>query len=92
MEEIAYNKGSENSLQYSRDFYLRFKCQFELQYYPFDTQICTILLKKPPEDRKFLRLMAKQLNYSGPLGLAEFVISSFDIVAEPGNIHSDIQV
>ena len=48
--------------------------------------ICKILLKKPPEDRKFLKLMAKQLNYSGPLGSAEFVISDFDMVAESGNI------
>ena len=32
-EEIAYYKGSENSVQYSRDFYHRFKCQFKTGYY-----------------------------------------------------------
>ena len=85
MEEIAYYKGSENSLQYSRDFYLRFKCQFELQYYPFDTQTCTILLKRPSRERKFLKYMARNLDYSGPLGLAEFVITKFNIFAESEN-------
>ena len=29
IEEIAYYKGSENSLLYSRDFYHRFQCHFD---------------------------------------------------------------
>ena len=44
--EAAYYKGTENSVTYTRDFYLRFGCDFELQNYPFDTQECKIGLKK----------------------------------------------
>ena len=91
-EEIAYYKGSENSLQYSRDFYLRFKCQFELQNYPFDKQICTILLTKPSKEDKFLRFVPKHIEYTGPLGMAEFVITNYDMVGKTGSSQADIQV
>ena len=56
-EETAYYKGSENSIEYSRDFYLRFKCDYELRYYPFDRQVCSILLNKPGKQAKFLHLV-----------------------------------
>ena len=92
MEEIAYYKGSENSLQYSRDFYLRFECQFELQKYPFDSQICSILLTKPSKVEKFMKLHPNQLNYSGPLQMAEFVITKFEMHSAPDCNRCDIQV
>ena len=92
MEEVAYYKGSENSLQYSRDFYLMFECQFELHNYPFDTQICTFLLKKPSKVDKFVELIPKQLVYSGPLSMPEFFIVKFDMIAETECKEYDIQV
>ena len=92
MEEIAYYKGSENSLQYSRDFFLRFKCHFELHYYPFDSQVCTILMKKPSKVDKFVDLIARHLNYSGPHDMAEFVIIDYDMFAMANNDDFDIKV
>ena len=91
-EEIAYYKGSENSLQYSRDFYHRFKCQFKLQNYPFDRQVCTILLKKPSKEDKFVRFVPKHIDYTGPLGMAEFVITHYDMIGEEDQNYADIQV
>ena len=92
MEETAYYEGSENGLQYSRDFYLRFKCQFELQNYPFDTQTCTFMIKKPSKVDKFVKLIPSKLDYSGPLSMAEFVIIKFDMLAETDSKEYDIQV
>ena len=92
MEEIAYYKGSENSLQYSRDFFLRFKCHFELHYYPFDSQICTILMKKPSKVDKFVKLNPYQLEYTGPLDMAEFFIIGYNMVAGNFSDKFDIKV
>ena len=92
MEEIAYYKGSENSLRYSRDFYLRFECQFELHNYPFDTQICTFLMRKPSNVDKFVKLLPNQLYFSGPLNMAEFVIIKYDMIAGTRPKKYDIQV
>ena len=91
-EEIAYYKGSESSLQYSRDFYLRLKCQFELQNYPFDKQICKILLKKPSKEDKFLQYIPKKIGYTGPLDMAEFVITDYDMIDKAEDSEADIEV
>ena len=74
VDETAYYKGSENPLIYSRDFYHRFQCLFDLNDYPFDTQLCTILLKKPYKVDNFVELLPKHLKYSGPKKMTEFDI------------------
>ena len=78
MEEIAYYEGSENPLRYWRDYFLRFKCAFDLKNYPFDSQVCTFLMKMPSKEKDFMRFIPKQLDYSGPLGLAEHFITNID--------------
>ena len=92
MEEIAYYKGSENSLQYARDFFLRFRWDFELRNYPFDTQICTFVLKKTSRFEKFMDLIPSQLIYLGPDSMAEFFIIGTDMVGGETTDKYDIQV
>ena len=92
MEEIAYYSGSENNLKYSRNFYLRFKCQFELKNYPFDSQLCTFKIKKPSKEDKFVTFHPNLIVYSGPRGLAEFYITKVDMIAEAEWEEHDIEV
>ena len=40
--EDYYYEGSENSLNLKMDYQLSFHCNFQLQYYPFDTQTCGV--------------------------------------------------
>ena len=93
VEETAYYKGSENTIEYSRDFFQEFKCNFELQDYPFDTQICTFLLKRPNKVEKFVKFVPDKLEYYGPLKMAEFAVINWTMVtSEEGNKEFDIQV
>ena len=39
LEEIAYYEGSENPVTYRRKFAKQFSCNFQLYFYPFDTQV-----------------------------------------------------
>ena len=90
VEEIAYYKGSENTIQYSRDFYHQFKCYFLLQDYPFDTQICTFLLKRPNKVENFVKFVPEILEYSGPRQMAEFSVISWEMVE--GSTTNDIDI
>ena len=92
MEEIAYYKGTENPLRYWRDFYLRFGCIFNLHNYPFDNQLCTILMKMPSKEDQFMRFIPKYLEYTGPLGLAEFFITTIEMVATEEGEEGDVKV
>ena len=92
VEETAYYKGSENTIQYSRDFFQQFKCHFELQDYPFDTQICSFLMKRPNKVEKFVKLLPHKLYFSGSTKMAEFSVIQWDIIAEDDNKEFDIKV
>ena len=85
IENVAYYKGSENPLQYKRNFELTFNCQFNLKHFPFDRQVCTIVLKKVSKEAKFMKLVPKELIYHGPLRLTKFFITKLDMVDENDN-------
>jgi len=44
LQENEESSGNQNSLEYARNFELELGCDFELQKYPFDTQICSIVV------------------------------------------------
>ena len=92
VEEIAYFSGSENPLIYSKNFYHRFQCLFDLNYYPFDTQLCTILLKKPNKVGKFAELLPNYLEYKGPKKMAEFNILKIEMKRTNRSNDFDIKV
>ena len=92
VHEAAYYKGSENSVSYHRDFFLDFRCEFKLQYYPFDMQVCNICLKKQYKERNFVRLISTTLVYSGLRQKPEFFITRFEMNVEENNTDSDITV
>ena len=72
--ETAYYKGSENPLEYSREFHIAINCQFDLQIYPFDSQTCTILLGKESKVTNFIKLVPNVLTYKGPILLTQFAV------------------
>ena len=92
VKESAYYKGSENPLHYERDFSLKFDCQFDLKNYPFDSQVCSICMKKTGKEENFMKLHPKELNYLGSLGLAEYVITKLDMLDEEESSDCDVQV
>ena len=92
MEEIAYFKGSENPLLFARPYYLHFQCPFELHDYPFDTQLCKILMKKKHKLNNFVEFLPKLLKYTGPKNMAEYTILKIDMKKANGTHDSDVEV
>ena len=91
-DEIAKYKGSENSINYIRTFYHRFKCDFQLHNFPFDTQVCQILLRMPQKQKKFLKYNPNGLQYSGNKDIEKFYVSSVKIDKGKKNSKSDVEV
>ena len=44
LQENEESSGNLNSLEYARKFELELGCDFELHKYPFDTQMCSIVV------------------------------------------------
>ena len=42
LDETLFYKGSENLMVYRTEYNLQFNCIYELGYYPFDIQTCTM--------------------------------------------------
>ena len=72
LKETAYFKGIENPIFYSREFSVKLKCDFNLAFFPFDTQTCFIALTAGNKVRKFIRLVGESLDFTGRTELATF--------------------
>ena len=75
---VAKNKlvfrGSENPLLVSRFYKTKFICDFDMAWYPFDTQKCSMDFVVDKGARDFVALLAQDLEYSGPLDLTQYFI------------------
>ena len=62
LKTIGYYMGNENPIYYQRKYHVKFNCEFHLDYYPFDTQHCYIVLTKPKKLKKFINLIPELVN------------------------------
>ena len=78
-EDILEYKGSENEIKMNRMYEIDFICEFDMRFYPFDIQVCTIDLVIPGNTAKFIDLLPGKLKYSGSKDLAQYYIMAQDI-------------
>lgn len=69
-------KGRYNSLTFSRSYTTTFICQFHLQWYPFDTQTCTMEFVFGRNEYLFLEFVPKHVAYLGPKDLSDHFIKT----------------
>ena len=67
-------KGLENPLSVSRFYKTNFICNFDMAWYPFDSQKCSMNFVVDKGSRDFVALLAHDLEYSGPLDLTQYFI------------------
>ena len=66
----------------SRSFSKTFSCEFELQRYPLDIQICTMELKTDSDSGHDIQLNPKILEFIGSYSLGESKIKNYKIHQE----------
>ena len=66
--------GEENSHYLSREFTILWNCDFNMMWYPFDTQTCAMQFKIINEFADRVKLNPQHLAYSGPTDLTQYVV------------------
>ena len=78
-EDVLEYKGSENEIQIKRIYEIDFLCDYDMRYYPFDIQVCTLDLVIDGNTAKFIDLLPGNLSYSGSPDLAQYYVMSHTI-------------
>ena len=75
LKESALYSGKENYIVFSRRFTEELNCVFDLSFFPFDTQTCSIYLNVGNEERYLVELIGDNVDYIGNQRL-----STFDVI------------
>ena len=75
LQESALYEGKENNIIYLRQFTEKLKCVFDLSFFPFDTQTCSISFKTGNKERNLIKLVGIIVEFSGNKKL-----STFDVI------------
>ena len=92
LHETAYFSGMENPIFFSREFNEKFKCSFNLRFFPFDTQNCFIALTAGNKVRHFIRLVGKSLDFTGDTKLATFHVINWTLETDSSSSEVDVKV
>ena len=72
-------KGSNNGLSYQREFSVKWMCDFDLAWYPFDSQICSFQFY---DTGKLVNLVPVYVGYFGPKQLSQHFFKSVSICSK----------
>ena len=83
-EGILYD-GNDNDLLMTAKFEEDFSCSYDLKYYPFDSQICTIDVGFPKHLRNDIILVPGKIKYTGKIpSTPQFTFTTDEIKANEG--------
>ena len=71
--------GLENYATSSREFTVIWICTYQMHWYPFDTQTCTMEFSIVSKFADFADLLATNLTYSGDQNLAQYFVRNMSI-------------
>ena len=80
-------RGSENPLTVSRFYKTNFICDFNMGWYPFDTQKCSMNFVVDKGSQNLVDVLVENLKYSGPFELTQYFIKKkvfFDSIDDEG--------
>ena len=74
LDNIYIFKGEENSIEFSRVFEERWICEYSMNWYPFDTQKCSMTFTASKEMSSFLNLVVNTHKNLGPTELTQYFV------------------
>ena len=73
-EDIDIYEGIANPIVMTRVYDIEFLCDFQMQWYPFDTQTCHLEFMLEEEIDSFIELIAGTQEYLGPKELTQYFV------------------
>ena len=80
-EDIDIYEGGDNPIIMSRVYDIEFLCDFQMQWYPFDTQICYMEFRLDKASASFVDLIPGIQEYLGPKELTQYFVKESGIEA-----------
>ena len=74
LDNIYHFKGDENSIEISRVYEERWICDYAMNWFPFDTQTCSMTFTATKEMNAFINLVVNQHKNLGPTELTQYFI------------------
>ena len=74
--------GDVNYMEYDRFYSQVLECNFDLRWYPFDFQTCSIDIKPTSDLNDLVKLEADNFDYEGPPDLTEYNIKRIELKKE----------
>ena len=85
-EDIMIYDGATNPIKLNRVYQIEFICEYDMQFYPFDIQVCNIDLIMAGSAEKFIELLPGKLTFSGSKLLSQYYVMDYEI--KSGNVEN----
>ena len=76
-EDIEYFPGSDNPITMSRVYSLKFFCDYNMQWYPFDQQTCSVELIMDGVLDSYAELFPAGVVFTGPQELTQYFVKNY---------------
>ena len=77
VDEINIFTGKDNRLTYERIYTKSFRCDYQLQLYPFDTQKCFVDISTKKLDKHGVIIHPFNIEMQGPRVLTQYIVTSW---------------
>ena len=78
-ENIETYKGSENTISLSRVYSIQFFCEYDMAWYPFDIQTCSMELTMDGVLDNYADLIPGEVMFTGPKELTQYYVKDYKI-------------
>ena len=83
VENRQFYNGEDNKLTLSRFYNIRFLCLYNMNWYPFDIQKCSLILQMKGKGKDFADLNTDYLEYLGSDEVNQYVVYSYKMQLLP---------
>ena len=78
-EDIEVYSGEENEITFSHVYSIKFDCEYQMAWYPFDIQTCSMDMVFDGVLDNYADLLTGKLQFSGERELTQYYVRSFQI-------------
>ena len=91
-QNIYIFPGEDTSVEMARTYATDFLCLYNMNWYPFDTQSCSLDFMLDATANTFVSLMPGSLNYSGPVELTQYFVRQSTMTAHTFDDREGVRV